>query len=64
MALELDDSPSGLGWLPGGDLLVVSMVRRALLRVGADGPRLHADLAGSTRFRPTTCSSTRRAGPT
>lgn len=51
VALELDDSPSGLGWLPGGDLLVVSMVRRALLRVGADGPRLHADLTGATRFR-------------
>jgi sugar lactone lactonase YvrE len=51
VALELDDSPSGLGWLPGGDLLVVSMVRRALLRVGEDGPRPHADLSGSTRFR-------------
>ncbi|MGY2066032.1 SMP-30/gluconolactonase/LRE family protein [Blastococcus sp. SYSU DS0619] len=51
VALELDDSPSGLGWLPGGDLLVVSMVRRALLRVGEDVPRLHADLTGSTRSR-------------
>ncbi|MGY1846461.1 MULTISPECIES: SMP-30/gluconolactonase/LRE family protein [unclassified Blastococcus] len=51
VALELDDSPSGLGWLPGGDLLVVSMVRRALLRVGEDGTRVHADLTAVTRFR-------------
>ncbi|WP_347056961.1 SMP-30/gluconolactonase/LRE family protein [Blastococcus sp. HT6-30] len=47
VALEQDDSPSGLGWLPGGDLLVVSMVQRVV-----DGrPRLHADLSGVTRFR-------------
>lgn len=51
--LELDDSPSGLGWLPEGDLLVVSMVRRALLRVPRDGsgPRVHADVSRHTRFR-------------
>jgi sugar lactone lactonase YvrE len=49
--LELDDSPSGLGWLPDGDLLVVSMTRRALLRVSAGAVRPHADLAASTRFR-------------
>ncbi|MGY1827969.1 SMP-30/gluconolactonase/LRE family protein [Blastococcus sp. SYSU DS0541] len=51
VVLELDDSPSGLGWLPGGDLLVVSMVRRALLRVADGGTGVHADLAGATRFR-------------
>ena len=51
VVLELDDSPSGLGWLPGGDLLVVSMVRRALLRVGEEGTRVHADLTAATRFR-------------
>jgi sugar lactone lactonase YvrE len=51
VALELDDSPSGLGWTPDGDLLVVSMTRRALLRVTGGSPRLHADLAASTRFR-------------
>jgi sugar lactone lactonase YvrE len=49
--LELDDSPSGLGWLPGGDLLVVSMVRRALLRVDGGAPTVHADLAPLTRYR-------------
>ena len=32
---EPDDVPSGLGWDPMGRLLVVSMLRRQLLRVGA-----------------------------
>ncbi|MCW3797912.1 SMP-30/gluconolactonase/LRE family protein [Sphingomonas sp. BN140010] len=45
--LELDDQPSGLGWMPDGSLLVVSMRKRQLLRRGADGQvRLHADLSG------------------
>lgn len=43
--LTIDDHPSGLGWLPDGRLLVVSMNRRQLLRVDADGVRVHADLA-------------------
>lgn len=43
--LELDDRPSGLGWLPDGSLLVVAMHRRQLLRRDADGLRLHADLS-------------------
>ena len=30
--LSLDDQPSGLGWLPNGDLLVVAMRRRQVLR--------------------------------
>jgi sugar lactone lactonase YvrE len=42
----LDDQPSGLGWTPDGDLLVVSMIRRQLLRRGSDGVlKLHADLS-------------------
>jgi sugar lactone lactonase YvrE len=49
--LELDDSPSGLGWEPGGDLLVVSMTRRALLRVHDGVPRVQADLTAQTRYR-------------
>jgi sugar lactone lactonase YvrE len=35
--LSLDDQPSGLGWAPNGDMLVVSMTKRRLLRVSADG---------------------------
>ena len=30
--VELDDQPSGLGWLPDGSLLIVSMIKRKLLR--------------------------------
>jgi sugar lactone lactonase YvrE len=42
---ELDDRPSGLGWLPDGRLLVVSMRRRMLLRREPDGSLSeHADL--------------------
>ncbi len=49
--LELDDSPSGLGWTPDGVLLVVAMVRRQLLAVAADGPVVRADLTGLTQVR-------------
>ena len=39
--------PSGLGWLPDGRLLVVSMRDRRLLRQQADGSLVeHADLSG------------------
>jgi sugar lactone lactonase YvrE len=44
---ELADQPSGLGWLPDGRLLVVSMHDRRVLRQEADGElSVHADLAG------------------
>lgn len=44
--LTLDDEPSGLGWLPDGRLLVVSVRERKLLRREADGRlALHADLS-------------------
>ena len=36
--MEVQAQPSGLGWLPSGDLLVVSMKdRRVLRRSAADG---------------------------
>jgi len=45
--LEIDDSPSGLGWLPDGRLLVVAMESRRVLRVEPDGAVVtHADLRG------------------
>jgi sugar lactone lactonase YvrE len=51
VALTLDDQPSGLGWLPDGRLLVVSMVDRRVLRVEADGTvAVHADLAALAPF--------------
>jgi sugar lactone lactonase YvrE len=43
--VELDDMPSGLGWLPDGRLLVVSMTARKLLRLDPGGLVLHADLS-------------------
>jgi sugar lactone lactonase YvrE len=49
--VELDDQPSGLGWLPDGSLLIVSMIRRQLLRRSADGKlSVHADLGGVADF--------------
>jgi sugar lactone lactonase YvrE len=41
-----DEQPSGLGWLPGGDLLVVGMTKRQVLRRSADKTlAVHAELA-------------------
>ena len=43
--LTVEGQPSGLGWLPDGDLLVVSMRDHRILRRSADGNvREHADL--------------------
>jgi len=44
--IQVPPHPSGLGWLPGGDLLVVSMDDKKLLRIGPDGTSaVHADLS-------------------
>jgi sugar lactone lactonase YvrE len=43
---SLEDQPSGLGWMPDGSLLVVSMLDLKILRKWPNGVmRLHADLA-------------------
>ncbi|MDB5579678.1 MAG: SMP-30/gluconolactonase/LRE family protein [Bradyrhizobium sp.] len=42
---EMEDCPSGLGFLPDGDLLVVSMHRARLLRWRGGTSQVHADLA-------------------
>ena len=48
---EIDDRPSGLGWMPDGSLLVVSMTKRQVLRRAKDGKMsLHADLSGIAAF--------------
>jgi sugar lactone lactonase YvrE len=47
--LALDgDQTSGLGWLPDGSLLIVAMFRRHVLRLGAEGTTVHADLSSVT----------------
>jgi sugar lactone lactonase YvrE len=44
--LDVEGQPSGLGWLPDGDLLVASMRDRQVLRRAADGTvSVHADLS-------------------
>lgn len=44
--VEIDGRPSGLGWLPDGDLLVVSMTDQRVLRRGPDGGLTeHADIS-------------------
>jgi len=47
----LDDRPSGLGWMPDGSMLIVSMTKRQLLRRAADGTMsVHADLGHIADF--------------
>lgn len=42
--------PSGLGWLPDGRMLVVSMTDRKLLRLENGALKLHADLSALASF--------------
>jgi sugar lactone lactonase YvrE len=49
--VEIDDQPSGLGWMPDGSLLIVSMQKRQVLRRTADGRiSVHADLGHIATF--------------
>jgi sugar lactone lactonase YvrE len=44
--LAIEESPSGLGWLPDGRLLVVAMESRRVIRIERDGAVVtHADLS-------------------
>jgi sugar lactone lactonase YvrE len=48
---EIDDRPSGLGWMPDGSMLIVSMTKRQVLRRSVDGKMsVHADLSGVAGF--------------
>ncbi|MBI5601831.1 MAG: SMP-30/gluconolactonase/LRE family protein [Deltaproteobacteria bacterium] len=47
---EVPHSPSGLGWLPDGQLLVVSMIDRRLLRLDPEGLSEAADLMDLASF--------------
>lgn len=49
----LEHQPSGLGWLPGGDLLVVSMQDMRVLRLKPDGSLVeYADVSSHVGFWP------------
>lgn len=48
---DLEDRPSGLGWMPDGSLLVVFMTSRRLMRDRGDGVLVeHADLSEVAAF--------------
>lgn len=48
---ELDDAPSGLGWMPDGSMLIVSMTSRRVLRRSSVGKvSVHADLGAIATF--------------
>jgi len=47
--VRVASTPSGLGWLPDGSLLVVSMTDRRVLRVRSSGTVVHADLSSFAR---------------
>jgi len=47
----IDDQPSGLGWMPDGSMLIVSMTKRQVLRRSTAGVTgLHADLSDIAAF--------------
>jgi len=48
--LELEDRPSGLGWLPDGRMLVVSMTARQVLVVDGGRVAVYADLSELAGF--------------
>ena len=51
VALDGDERPSGLGWLPDGRLLFVAMLARSVMRREHDGSiAVHADLSDVATF--------------
>jgi len=49
--VEIDDQPSGLGWMPDGSMLIVSMTKRQVLRRSPAGElSVHADLSDFATF--------------
>jgi sugar lactone lactonase YvrE len=45
VAADVPSRPSGLGFLPGGDLLVASMSQRKILNFGSGNQIVHADMS-------------------
>lgn len=48
--VDVPGQPSGLGWLPDGRLLVVSMTDKKVMRLDEGGLVEHADLSGHAHF--------------
>lgn len=51
--VEIDDRPSGLGWMPNGDLLMVAMQSKRLLRFDGTSVTVHAEMGD---FAPDKCN--------
>ena len=49
--VDIPNQPSGLGWLPNGDLIIVSMLDRKLMKFSNGNLSLHSDLSNLTLFR-------------
>ena len=48
---EIDDAPSGLGWMPDGSMLIVAMTSRRVLKRSLGGKiSVHADLGGIAAY--------------
>ena len=43
--VDIPNQPSGLGWLPNGDLIIVSMLDRKLMKFKDGKLSVHADLS-------------------
>lgn len=59
VVVELDEEPSGLGWLPNGDMVIVGMASRSLLRVveqDANQPPLLKTWADLSQLAPGLCN--------
>lgn len=50
VVVAFDGQPSGLGWLPDGRLLVVSMLDRTVRRLDGDDLVVHADISDIATF--------------
>lgn len=48
---EVENQPSGLGWLPNGDLLIVSMLDRKILKLSNSTLSVHADLSEDVKYQ-------------
>ena len=51
--VEIDDRPSGLGWMPNGDLVIVAMTSKRVLRFDGTDVVVHAELGD---FAPAQCN--------
>ena len=49
--VDIPNQPSGLGWLPNGDLLIVSMLDRKIMKFSKNLLTVHADLSSLTPFK-------------